>query len=265
MKVKFNLTVILLLAAGFTFTACVSNKKFTASEAMVGELTKENAIVQAKINSCNAKVDEVTSEKLSIQTLYDSLQTDIDIFIKASNLTIGDQAKRIRGLNSLVYAQKGALSDLRTSLDKALVGYKANELNVYTKNGRVYVSLEEELLFSSGSDEINLKGKQALKSLADVLNTRKDITVTIEGHTDNAPIKTVKYKDNWDLSSARAISVVRILSVENGFDPARITASGKGMHQPVKSNDNEEGRAANRRTEITLTPDLEDLFKVLYH
>ena len=135
---------------------------------------------------------------------------------------------------------------------------------MYTKDGNVYVSLEEKLLFKSGSDVVDPKGKEALKTLANVLNSTADVTVMIEGHTDNAPIKTKKFSDNWDLSTARATSILRILTDEYGFDPTRITASGKGQYLPVKSNDTAEGRASNRRTEIILTPDLKELFRLLY-
>jgi chemotaxis protein MotB len=142
--------------------------------------------------------------------------------------------------------------------------YKADELSVYIKDGNVYVSLQEKLLFKSGSDVVDPKGKEALKSLAQVLNSSNDITVMIEGHTDNVPIKTNLFKDNWDLSTARATSIVRILTNEFGFDPLRITASGKGQFHPVKTNDTNEGRAGNRRTEVILSPDLQEVYKLLY-
>jgi chemotaxis protein MotB len=131
------------------------------------------------------------------------------------------------------------------------------------KDGMVYVSLSEKLLFKSGSDVVDPKGKEALKSLAQVLNSTIDITVLIEGHTDNVPIKTKLFKDNWDLSTARATSIVRLLTVTNGFDASRITASGRGEFHPVKDNSTVEGRATNRRTEVILSPDLNELYKVL--
>jgi chemotaxis protein MotB len=142
--------------------------------------------------------------------------------------------------------------------------YKSDELYVYTKDGNVYVSLEEKLLFKSGSDVVDPKGKEALKSLAIVLNNTNDITVVIEGHTDNIPIKTNLFKDNWDLSTARATSIVRILTIDNGFDPSRITASGRGQFHPVKTNETDDGRSGNRRTDIILSPDLKEIFKILY-
>jgi chemotaxis protein MotB len=110
---------------------------------------------------------------------------------------------------------------------------------------------------------VDIKGVAALKTLAMVLNDTKDISVLIEGHTDNMPIKTATFKDNWDLSTARATSIVRILTKDFGFDSKRITASGKGFFSPVKSNETAEGRAANRRTEVILSPDLNELYSLL--
>jgi chemotaxis protein MotB len=120
------------------------------------------------------------------------------------------------------------------------------------------------LLFKSGSAVVDAKGKEALKTLANVLNSTPDITVMVEGHTDDVAIRSNLYKDNWDLSVARATAIVRIVSDEYGFNPIRITASGKGKFHPVQSNENEVGRAANRRTEIILTPNMSELFSLLY-
>ena len=123
--------------------------------------------------------------------------------------------------------------------------------------------MEEKLLFKSGSDVVDPKGKEALKTLSQVLNNTKDISVMIEGHTDNVPIKTKSYEDNWDLSTARATSVVRILTMDYGFDASRITASGRGKYHPIKTNETSEGRAANRRTVVSLSPDLKELYKLM--
>jgi chemotaxis protein MotB len=165
----------------------------------------------------------------------------------------------------MIQSQKDVMARLKNSIADALMNYKADELYVYIKDGNVYVSLEEKLLFKSGSDVVDPKGKEALKSLAMVLNnTQENITVMIEGHTDNIPINTKLFKDNWDLSTARATSIVRILTTDNGFDPSRITASGKSQFHPVKTNETDEGRAGNRRTEIILSPDLKEIYKLLY-
>ena len=163
----------------------------------------------------------------------------------------------------IIQAQKNVMDKLKNSISDALLNYKTDELSVYIKDGNVYVSLQEKLLFKSGSDVVDPKGKEALKTLAKVLNTTKDITVMIEGHTDNVPIKTNLFKDNWDLSTARATSIVRLLTKDYGFDSNRITASGKGKFHPIKTNDTEAGRSGNRRTEVILSPDLNEIYNLL--
>ena len=131
------------------------------------------------------------------------------------------------------------------------------------KDGKVYVSLSEKLLFKSGSAAVETKGIEAIKVLADVLNKNPDIDILVEGHTDNLPIKTPIYRDNWDLSAARAISIVRILTNEYKIIPTRLTASGRGEFSPKATNATSEGRASNRRTEIILSPKLDEIMKLL--
>jgi chemotaxis protein MotB len=192
------------------------------------------------------------------------VQNDLTILTAESKKTLEYQADQLKTLQDIIQSQRDIMTKLKNSIANALMNYNADELYVYTKDGNVYVSLEEKLLFKSGSDVVDPKGKEALKTLAQVLKNTKDIKVLIEGHTDNVPIKTTKFKDNWDLSTARANSIVRILTIENGFDSKRITASGKGEYHPVKTNDTTEGRASNRRTEVILSPDLQEIYALLY-
>ncbi len=126
----------------------------------------------------------------------------------------------------------------------------------------VYVSLQESLLFPSGSAAVNPKGKEALGTLAQVLNLNPDINVSIEGHTDSIPMKG-KFEDNWALSVGRATSIVRILTDTYKVDPLRVVASGRSKYEPVDTNETPEGRARNRRTEIILSPKLDELMKLL--
>lgn len=220
-----------------------------------------NALGQLK--DCNAIVSNLKAEKSSMQNEYASVQNDLKALSDASNNTIADQAKRLKILQDLIQSQRNVMLKLKNSISDALMKYKTDELNVYIKDGNVYVSLEEKLLFKSGSDVVDTKGKEALKSLAQILNNTNDINVVIEGHTDNVPIKTAKFKDNWDLSTARATSIVRILTIDDGFDSNRITASGKGQFHPVKTNETIDGRAGNRRTEVILSPDLKEIYTIL--
>jgi chemotaxis protein MotB len=269
-KSIYHLTLIALIV-GLVFTSCVSGKKFTASEARADKLQKENAIIHNQLNESKMQSmklkDEMASlqkEKDTFQKEYNSLQNDLMLLSAESNMTIRDQAGRLKELQDIIQSQNDKTTSLKNSISKALLNYKTDELNVYQQDGKVYVSLEEKLLFKSGSDVVDPKGKEALKSLANVLNSTSDFTVDIEGHTDDVPIKTQRFKDNWDLSTARASSIVRILTKDYGFDAARITASGKGEFHPVNLNTSVEGRAGNRRTEIILSPNLQEIYKLLY-
>jgi chemotaxis protein MotB len=259
------------LIAGLLFTSCVSNKKFTASESKADELQREKTTALSQLNDSKLQgmklKDEMASlqkEKDTYQKEYNSIQNDLMLLSSESNMTIREQAARLKELQDIIQSQNDKTTDLKNSISKALLNYKTDELNVYQKDGKVYVSLEEKLLFRSGSDVVDPKGKDALKSLAGVLNSTNDFTVNIEGHTDNIPVRTQRFKDNWDLSTARASSIVRILTEEYGFDATRITASGKSEFHPVNLNASVEGRAANRRTEIILSPDLQEIYKLLY-
>ena len=271
MKKSIRYFTFLALIAGVLFTSCVSNKKFTASENRANKLQKENADNLSHLNDCNNQVTKMNDDKASLQKQndaalkeYASMQNDLLLITTQSKMTIADQAKRLKSLQDKMQAQTEKSNELKNSISKALMNYKTDELNVYQKDGKVYVSLAEKLLFKSGSDVVDPKGKAALKSLAAVLNSSKDFTVAIEGHTDNVPIKTKAFEDNWDLSTARASSIVRVLTKDNGFDSGRITASGRSEFHPVSVNTTAEGRADNRRTEIILSPDLQEIYKLLY-
>jgi chemotaxis protein MotB len=263
MKKTIRLLAFLSLILGFLFTSCVSNKKFMASEAKVDQLQKDNAKSLGQLNDCNVQVKNLKDEKANLQNQNATAENDLKVLSTESKMTIADQAKRLKSLQDMIQAQKNVMTNLKNSISEALLSFKADELSVYIKDGNVYVSLQEKLLFKSGSAEVNPQGKEALKSLARVLNSTKDITVLIEGHTDNVPIKTSLFKDNWDLSTARATSIVRILTKDDGFDPNRITAAGRSQFHPVKPNETAEGRADNRRTEVILSPDLKELYKLL--
>jgi chemotaxis protein MotB len=277
MKKTVQSFAFLALIISMTLTSCGPGKKLVSSRVKVENLQLDSVNTHNQLNDCNALVKNLKDEKLSLTfdknnlekdktSLLNknaSVQNDLNKLSSDSKMTIAEQAARLKTLQDMIQAQKDVMNNLKNSIANALMNYKTDELSVYTKDGNVYVSLQEKLLFKSGSDVVDPKGKEALKTLAQVLNNTKDITVLIEGHTDNVRIKTNQFKDNWDLSTARATSIVRILTKDNSFDPNRITASGKSEFHPVKPNDSVEGRASNRRTEVILSPDLKELFKLL--
>lgn len=171
---------------------------------------------------------------------------------------------RLTELTKALAEKDQAVTDLKARVSKALLSFNSNDLQVKLKDGKVYVSLSEQLLFKSGSTKVDPKGQEALKTLATVLQEQRDVNVVVEGHTDNVPITrgTAGLTDNWDLSALRATEIARLLT-SGGVAPARVTASGRGQYVPVATNDSPQNKALNRRTEIILTPRLDELFKIL--
>jgi len=172
---------------------------------------------------------------------------------------------RLLELEKILDAQKQIAQDLKNKVSDALLGFENNGLTVTLKNGKVYVSLEEKLLFKTASWDIDANGRNALKKLAGVLEKNPDIQVTIEGHTDNVPYRpgNSQLVDNWDLSVKRATTVVRVLLEGSKIDPGRLTAAGHSEYLPVDDRNTPDARQKNRRTEVVLTPDLSKLYELI--
>jgi chemotaxis protein MotB len=264
MKNRIVTLTIVALSLALLCSSCVSSSRLAASQAAVETLQKDSAKTHSKLKECDSQVKSLNDDKTNLQNDNLMALNELKTLSTTSKSTIAYQAKRLATLQTMMNKQQEVMTKLKDAIANALMNYKSDELYVYIKDGNVYVSLEEKLLFKSGSDVVDPKGKEALKTLSQVIDNTKDINVVIEGHTDSLAIKTIKFKDNWDLSTARATAIVRILTVDYGFDAHRITASGKSSFHPVKSNLTEEGRAANRRTEIILSPDLKELFELMY-
>jgi chemotaxis protein MotB len=213
-------------------------------------------------NSGKLNQDLAAKEKQLLQ-----LETDLALASQNNEKLAADLAEReakVVELERVLAEKEAAVNALKQKVSEALLNFKENDLTIEVKNGKVYVSLAEQLLFNSGSTTVDPKGVSALKKLAQVLKDNSDVNIVVEGHTDDVPINSgTKYlKDNWDLSVLRATSIVRIL-VENGAATSNVTAAGKGEFSPKASNDDAPGRQLNRRTEIILTPKLDELFQIL--
>lgn len=260
------------------------SKRYKRALTEIDRLTKENIQLKkdtAKLHFLNKTKDSTISSlqkalndlNASYKLLYNNsdkklaeLTTSLEEQtneLKLKNKKIEEKDKRLKELETLLSRQDSILKALNAKVKNALLGFKSDELGVEMKNGKIYVSMSDKLLFKSAQATIEDKGKDAIIKLADVLNKNFDIDVAIEGHTDSLPIKNSVYKDNWDLSVARSTNIVRMLTDELKVDPKRVTASGKGEFLPVATNSTPEGRAKNRRTEIVLTPKLEELFKLM--
>jgi chemotaxis protein MotB len=173
---------------------------------------------------------------------------------------------RLTELEKMLDAQQKAVKELKDKVSEALFGFENNGLTVSIKNGQVYVSMEDKLLFKTGSYEIDASGRTALRKLGALLEKNPDITITIEGHTDDVPYRAApgqQILDNWDLSVKRATTVVRVLTQDTHINPKRLIASGRSEYMPVDTGKTADARQKNRRTEIILTPDLSGLYRIL--
>ena len=261
-------------------SSCVSKNKFTIAEnGRLAALSRERALEKdlARSQEDNERLQKQISNlqqdttrmgkslKEYRQSLYTNLsaQEKLNVLLKEKMDKLTEREATINELQNEINSQKEKVNALLNSVKEALLGFSSDELSVTQKNGKVYVAMSNKLLFQSGSATVNKQGKTALGKLAEVLKKQTDIDILIEGHTDTQPIKTVQFKDNWDLSVVRATSVVRILTKEYGVNPLQIVPSGRGEYMPVDNNDTAAGRARNRRTEIIMAPRLEKLMDIL--
>jgi chemotaxis protein MotB len=232
------------------------------NERLLAGNTEETRRLIAQLNRAQQdlqfKEDQMRKDSLTLNEREQNLDS-----LKAS---LKERDARVRQLESVLGRSDSMVTALRKAVSNALLGFENKGLTIQQKGSRVYVSLSEELLFASGSTVVQKKGEEALQGLAKVLEKSNDISVMIEGHTDNIPISGTLpsgARDNWELSVLRATSIAKIILKGTTIDPARITASGRASYQPVDPANTAEARKKNRRTEIILTPKLDDLLKLL--
>lgn len=221
------------------------------------------ADLNQSITDIEKKYNELSGEKLSQAEQFNLALKQKSGELDEKERLLAEREKALNELKQVIARQDSITRRLNDVLRNALLGFNSDEVGIEIKNGKVYVSMTDKLLFKSGSAAVEAKGKEAIKLLAEVLDKNQDIDILIEGHTDNVPIKTAVYRDNWDLSVARATSIVRILTDEYKITPTRLTASGRGEFMPRATNETPEGRASNRRTEIILSPKLDEIMQLL--
>ena len=203
-----------------------------------------------------AKEDELNKLSASLDAKEDEL--------KLAQEELDARSARVTELETIINKKDSIVTALKSSISKALIGLEGEGLTVVQKNGKVYISLEEDLLFASGKYEVNSGGVSALSKLATALASQKDLEILVEGHTDSIPLSgRGLVKDNWDLSVMRATNVVKVLLKTPSLDPLQLTAAGRAEFVPIATNKTKEGRSANRRIEMILSPNLDDLFELL--
>jgi chemotaxis protein MotB len=218
-----------------------------------------------RLNRANRQLSNDYSDlQEAQQTLLKGSEVEIRRLMEELQATQKEKNARLAELEQILQEQQSAVAALRKTVSDALMGFENQGLAVTQKNGKVYVSLEEKLLFKSGSTVVDPKGAAALRKLSGVLEQNPDINVMIEGHTDDVPvIAGSAFKDNWDLSVLRATSIVRILLEGSKINPERLTTAGRSQYQPVEPAKTTEARQKNRRTEIILSPKLDELYKLV--
>ncbi|MFZ1808741.1 MAG: OmpA family protein [Cyclobacteriaceae bacterium] len=232
-------------------------------EGLNTEYDQLNAYYKNLLNSSGKLNRDLTLQQEQLLAIQDNLER-IRSLNDSLSISLEERERKVKELEQVLANKDKAVQDLKNRISNALLNFKENDLTVNVKNGKVYVSLAEQLLFRSGSVEVDSKGVTALQQLAKALKDQKDIHVMVEGHTDNVPIskKSAYMQDNWDLSVMRATSITKILT-KGGVSPNQITASGKGEYLPLAPNTTPENKQKNRRTEIIITPNLDELFKIL--
>lgn len=240
----------------------MSKRKLVDAQLQYRTLQSDSALMASKIADQQASINKLQSDVNVLNQQNAQLSNAASDTVNSLQQNLHAQQKRLQDLQTLLDQQRKKTDDLKNKMINALVGYNDSDLTITQKNGKVYVSLSEKFLFPSGSAVVNPTGKEALSKLANVLIANPDIAVNIEGHTDSIPIRG-KFEDNWALSTARATSVVRILVNDYKVDPTRVIASGHAWFDAVDTNATPEGRARNRRTEIILSPKLDEIYKLL--
>lgn len=215
-------------------------------------------------------LEELNAAQIEIQAKEDALKAfESDLAKQEMKLTLmkndlDKRSARVAELEELLAKKDSAVLAIKKKVQDALLGFENEGLTIEHRNGKVYVSLDESLLFASGSFTVDAKGQEVLKKLAKVLEENEDINITVEGHTDNVPYNgNGQLKDNWDLSVKRATSVVKIITENSKVDASRLTAAGRGEHIPLDQANTKEARQKNRRTEIILVPKLDELYEFI--
>ncbi|WP_460220650.1 OmpA family protein [Psychroserpens sp. MEBiC05023] len=216
------------------------------SSAAIAANSKKNRELLAQLE---AKEQAILSENRRLEKLKKELES---------------RSQRVAELESVIASKDAAMTQLKDAISRALTDFEGKGLTVEQRDGKVYVSMENKLLFESGSWAVGTQGKQAVKQLGEVLAVNPEIAILIEGHTDNVPYKgNTQLSGNWDLSTKRATAIVNILRENAAINPENLTAAGRGEFAPIASNDTAEGKAKNRRIEVILTPKLDEISKLL--
>ncbi len=273
-------SAILLIAGALAMTGCVSNKKYAALQAEHDALRQDYTTLQmdkaksdANGQSLETLLAEARRNNAELKQSYANLQKSLDNSIMQNtqgNVNISKLVDEINASNRYIKQLVDAKSKsdslnlaLTTRLTRSLTPSEADEVNVKVLKGVVYISLADNMLFKSGSYEVNDRAMQTLEKIAKIIKYYGDYDVLVEGNTDDVPINRTNIRNNWDLSALRASSIVQVLQNDFNVNPSRLSAAGRGEFNPIADNSSELGRQRNRRTEIIITPKLDQFLDLI--
>lgn len=271
---------------GFTLavSSCVSKKQFTDLQTNYTQLQTKHSALQEEYNGAKVKLAEYTSDSKSLaarlaeeqqrnkelKEAYAKLQGSYQSNVQQGNVNISKLVDEINASNKFIKqlvdakTKSDSLNQVLTNkLTRSLSRTEANDVDVQVIKGVVYISLADNMLYKSGSYEIGERAGETLSKIAKIITDYKDYDVLVEGNTDNVPISQKNIRNNWDLSALRASSVVQALQTRYGVDPKRLTAAGRGEYNPVASNDSAVGKQRNRRTQVIITPKLDQFMDLI--
>ncbi len=243
--------IIIIIAITILLSSC-ENQKVKLLESQVAQL--EDQLDHTQVSNTSL-LDRLSDLSVINKTEAKSIQSSLE--------SLGRQNEYIQNLTTKIHEKDSINFALVNNLKRSLVDIADEDIQVEVRGSAVYISIADQLLFQTASAQISRKANVILQKVAIVINDHDAVNVLVEGHTDNIPINNNKFKDNWDLSVQRATAVIRILQHEYNLDPARLTAGGRSHYMPRADNETESGRSKNRRTEIILTPKLDQFFELL--
>ena len=272
--------LFIALAAGLIMTSCASKKDLANCQSENKSLTESLQSAKEDLAAKNARITSLEEQQRGMQQAlaaaeakYAKLQESLDKSLtnaSQNNISIEKLVDQINESNQYIrhLVEVKSKSDslnmvLTNNLTRSLSKEELKEVDVQVLKGVVYISLADNMLYKSGSYEINSRAAETLSKIAKIIKDYKDYDVLIEGDTDNVPIKKTNIRNNWDLSTLRASSVVQALQNDYGVDPKRLTAGGRGEYNPIASNDTEVGKQRNRRTQIIITPKLDEFMDLI--
>lgn len=272
------------LVALLLMTSCVSKKKLAEVQTSYDQLKTEHATLQKDYNDAQVRIAEYTSDSKSLaarlkeeqernkemKEAYNKLQSSYQSNVQQGNVNISKLVDEINASNKFIKQLVDAKTKsdslnqaLTNKLTRSLSKQEMNDVDVQVLKGVVYISLADNMLYKSGSYEIGDRAGETLSKIAKIITDYKDYDVLVEGNTDNVPISQKNIRNNWDLSALRASSVVQALQTQYGVDPKRLSAAGRGEYNPVASNNSAEGKQRNRRTQIIITPKLDQFMDLI--